>query len=167
MNILTCILLLFTIINTKLYCWIAILYYMLLYLNQCGHCVFVQLSPRGLIATQKCIHIIFTIWFKVNNGCLVSDWNTAGVRRKMANPHQSWICLTWRYWPWMQELLHVVNKWLTGIANLIIVRHMAEMYGSEKLIQVSFDQIEHVSTLNVGRLCLLFQGMKRYMQMFL
>ena len=67
----------------------------------------------------------------------------------------------------MQELLHVVDKWLTGIANLIIVRHMAEMYGSEKLIQVSFDQIEHVSTLNVGRLCLLFQGMKRYMQMFL
>ena len=67
----------------------------------------------------------------------------------------------------MQELLHVVNKWLTGIANLIIVRHMAEMYDSGKLIQISFDKIKYVSTLNEGELCLLFQGMKRYMEMFL
>ena len=72
-----------------------------------------------LAAGKSYIYIIIIVTIVM---LWLSDWNTGGVRRKMANPHHSWICLTWRYWPWMQELLHVVDKWLTGIANLIIVR---------------------------------------------
>ena len=47
----------------------------------------------------------------------------------------------------------------------VLPAHIAETYDPEKLLQISFDKIEYVSTLDDGKFRLLFQGMKKYTKM--